>query len=148
VDDLSLSVERGEFGPANATVGGFIGQANMFEGRVVSIAEGAVKAALGSTTVILRGRGEGLTPGSGCRTFVKHERVSLSRGPSADAKNALACRVVGSTYLGKSTSYALMTAEGLSLKAIVPYRTSFEHFAIGDLVWASWTAADGRVFSG
>lgn len=133
--------------PANATVSSFIGQANMFEGRVLSIAGNTVEVALGSAALNLRGRGEALAPGDACKAFVKHERISLSRARSAIAENALACRVVGSTYLGESTSYAL-SAEGLSVKAVVPNRAGFEHFDVGDPVWATWAAADGRVFPG
>jgi spermidine/putrescine ABC transporter ATP-binding subunit len=131
--------------PANATVGSFIGQANVLDGTIVSIASGAVRVALEGGTEIL-GAGAGLLPGVSCKAFIKHERVSVARIPHAQVENGFAGRIVGKTYLGNSTSYAIGTAASLTLKAIVPNRAGFEHFEIGDDVFAAWAAADCQVF--
>ena len=70
----------------------------------------------------------------------------LARGRPTHGDNCFVGRVSGSTYLGDSTSYAVALAGGLALKAVVPNRSGFEHFAVGDEVVAVWPAAAGQVF--
>ena len=81
-----------------------------------------------------------------CKVFVKHERVALARTRPAQADNCFAGRVTGSIYLGDSTSYAVALAGGFALKAVVPNRSGFEHFAVGDEVVAAWAAVATLVF--
>jgi spermidine/putrescine ABC transporter ATP-binding subunit len=132
--------------PANATVGSFIGQANVLDGTIVSVASGTVRVVLDGGTEIL-GVGAGLSLGTPCKAFIKHERVSVARVQPAQVENRFAGRVIGKTYLGSSTSYAIGATANLTLKAIVPNRSGFEHFEIGDDVFAAWVAADSQVFA-
>jgi spermidine/putrescine ABC transporter ATP-binding subunit len=130
--------------PADTTVGSFIGQASVFEGEVVSTGDGRVRVKLAGD-VEIAAVGAVAQTGVPAKVFVKQERITMARARSANPENEFACRVVGRTYLGDSTSYAL-TADGLALKAIIPNRPEFERFAVGDQVFASWAAADSQVF--
>jgi spermidine/putrescine ABC transporter ATP-binding subunit len=132
--------------PANATVGCFIGQANVWDGVVLAVDEDRVRVKLAAGTDILTS-GASLASGQGCKVFVKHERIALTRARPTQADNCFAGRVSGCTYLGASTSYAVALAGDLTLKAVVPNRSGFEHFAIGDEVVATWAAAASEAFS-
>ena len=110
--------------PANATVGSFIGQANVLDGTVGvdCIRHGPGCARSGGTEIL--GVGVGLSPGTPCKAFVKHERVSLVRVQPAQVENRFAGRIVGKTYVGNSTSYGMGTGPpNLTLKGdVVPNR--------------------------
>ena len=131
--------------PANATVGSFIGQANVWIGTALAVNAERVRVKLAGAAAILA-TGTGLEPGQACKVFVKHERIALTRAQPADADNCFLGRVTGRTYLGDSTSYAVALAVNLSLKAVVPNRAGFEHFDVGDEVVAAWAAAASQVF--
>ena len=130
--------------PANATVSSFIGQSNILDGRVVEVTAEHVRVALDDRVQLLC-RGLGLSCGARCKAYVKHERMSLLRSRPEMPENSLAGRIVGKTYLGEATSYAIAT-DGLTLKAVIPNRAGFEHFEVGDEVFAAWAASDARVF--
>jgi putative spermidine/putrescine transport system ATP-binding protein len=132
--------------PANATVGSFIGQANVWTGTALAVNADRVRVKLVGGADILA-TGNGLTPGQVCKVFVKHERIALTRAKPAQADNCFAGRVTGRTYLGDSTSYAVALAGDLSLKGMVPNRFGFEHFDIGDEIIAAWAAAASQAFS-
>ena len=132
--------------PANATVASFIGQANVWDGVVLAVDGERIRVKLAGGAEILAS-GQGVAPGQACKTFVKHERIALARAHPAQADNCVAGRVSGSTYLGDSTSYAVALTGDLMLKAVVPNRSGFEHFAVGDEVVATWAATAGQVFA-
>jgi putative spermidine/putrescine transport system ATP-binding protein len=132
--------------PANATVGSFIGQANVWIGTALAVNADRVRVKLAGGADILA-TGTGLTRGRACKVFIKHERIVLTRAQPAHADNWFVGRVTGRTYLGDSTSYAVVLAGDLSLKGVVPNRSSFEHFDMGDEVFAAWAATESLVFS-
>jgi ABC-type Fe3+/spermidine/putrescine transport system ATPase subunit len=126
--------------PANATVGNFIGQANVWTGTVDAVNGERVCVKLyGGTEIVATGAN--LAPGQVCKIFVKHERIALTHAQSGAADNCFAGRISARTYLGDSTSYTVTLTGDLSLKSVVPNRAGFEHFDIGDDVFASWAAA-------
>jgi spermidine/putrescine ABC transporter ATP-binding subunit len=130
--------------PANATVSSFIGQSNILDGGVVAVTGEGVTVALGGKMEVL-GLGPGLPAGARCKAYIKYERISLLRSRPEKPENSFAGRIAGKTYLGDSTSYAV-AVEGLTLKAAVPNRAGFEHFDVGDEVFAAWAATDVQVF--
>jgi ABC-type Fe3+/spermidine/putrescine transport system ATPase subunit len=132
--------------PANATVGSFIGQANVWTGTALAVNADRVRVKLAGGADILA-TGTGLTPGRACKVFIKHERIALTRAQPAHTDNWFVGRVTGRTYLGDSTSYAVALAGDLSLKGVVPNRSGFEHFDTGDEVIAAWAATGSQVFS-
>jgi spermidine/putrescine ABC transporter ATP-binding subunit len=133
--------------PANATVGSFIGQANLWTGVAEVVNSERVRVKLAGGVHILA-TGTQLSPGQACKVFVKHERIMLSRARPAEADNCFVGRISARTYLGDSTSYAVAIAGDFPLKSVVPNRSAFEHFAVGDEVVAAWTAATSQAFPG
>lgn len=130
--------------PENATVSSFIGQSNVLDGKALSVTAAIVRVALNEKVEILC-TGIGLSPGARCKAFVKHERISVLRSRPEKPENWFAGRITGKTYLGDTTSYTV-AAEGLTLKAVIPNRDGFEHFDVGDDVFAAWAAIHSRAF--
>jgi spermidine/putrescine ABC transporter ATP-binding subunit len=131
--------------PANAIVSSFVGQSNVLDGKALSVAANNVRVALNGQAEILS-IGAGVSPGAPCKAFIKQERIVVTRGRPEQFENLFAGRIAGRTYLGDSTSYAVAVAGNVIIKAIVPNRGEFEHFDIGDDVFAAWRAADSQVF--
>ncbi|MDB5370554.1 MAG: Polyamine transporter, ATP-binding protein [Roseomonas sp.] len=129
--------------PATAFVSGFIGQANVLEGRVESTGAEAVLALPGGVT--LAGRGDGLAAGAATRAMVKHERMALCRAEPAQLANRFPCQVAERTYLGGSIAYRCEAA-GMTLTALLPNHPLFESFAPGDTAWIGWAATDCAFF--
>ena len=131
--------------PANAIVSSFVGQANVLTGKALSVAANNVRVMLNGQAEILC-TGAGASPGAPCKAFIKHERILLARGRSNQFENLFAGRITGRTYLGDSTSYVIAVAGSVIIKAVVPNRGEFEHFDIGEDVFAGWNATDSQVF--
>jgi spermidine/putrescine ABC transporter ATP-binding subunit len=131
--------------PANAIVSSFVGHANIFEGKVVSLVAPKVKVMLEDRSEVLC-TGTSVSPGADCRAFIKHERVALARVRPEEFENVFAGRIAARTYLGDSTSYAVAIAHNIVVKAIAPNRAGFEQFDIGDDVFTAWSAVDSQVF--
>ena len=131
--------------PANATVGSFIGQTNVWDGSVVAVEGDRVRVRLAGGLEIVA-TGTGLTAGQACRVFVKHEAIALSHERPESADNCVAGRVTGRTFLGGSTSYAVTATDALALEAVVPNRAGFEQFQPGEEVFAAWSTTACQVF--
>jgi putative spermidine/putrescine transport system ATP-binding protein len=131
--------------PANATVSSFIGQANMFEGSAAAVSADRVRVKLGDGTELLC-VGTGLHPGMPCRTFIKYERVTLSRNAPARFDNLFTGTIASRTYLGDSARYVVATDASLTLRSAVPYQPGFEQFDLGEKVFAAFRAADNLAF--
>jgi ABC-type Fe3+/spermidine/putrescine transport system ATPase subunit len=131
--------------PANATVSSFVGQANVLGGKVLSLAADGVRVMLDGQVEILC-TGAGIPLGAPCKAFIKHERVAVARDRPTRFGNLFGGRIVGRTYLGDSTSYAIAVGDNIIVKAVVPNRAEFEHFDMGDAVFVAWRAADSPVF--
>jgi putative spermidine/putrescine transport system ATP-binding protein len=131
--------------PANATVSSFVGQANVLGGKALSVADDGVRVMLNSQLEILCA-GAGISPGAVCKAFVKHERIAIARERPTQIGNLFDGRIVGRTYLGDSTSYAIVLEDNLIIKAVVPNRVEFEHFEMGEAVFVAWRPADSPVF--
>jgi ABC-type Fe3+/spermidine/putrescine transport system ATPase subunit len=123
----------------------FIGQANVVDGVVAAVGDRrvSVRAAGGAE---LSCTGSGLTAGTSCRAFIKHERVAVTRVAPLQGDNLFAGTISGRTYLGDSARYLVTTDKGLLLRSLIPHRPGFEHFNVGDKVFAAFAAADSLVF--
>jgi ABC-type Fe3+/spermidine/putrescine transport system ATPase subunit len=131
--------------PANATVGSFIGQANVWDGTVLAVDADRVRVRLAAGAELLA-IGTGVAAGAACKVFVKHEAITLTRARPQSSDNCVTGRIAGRTFLGGSTSYAVAAAGVLRLDAVVPNRAGFEQFTPGEEVFAAWAAAASQVF--
>ncbi|MFQ5438298.1 MAG: ABC transporter ATP-binding protein [Paracoccaceae bacterium] len=110
--------------PADRFVADFIGEANLIPCRVESVAAGKAEIAIGSLKHRLDARG--IKPGPAL-VAVRPGRVSLTPGPG---KDALAAKVVKSTYVGSHMEYLIDAGFGevfaTSDDVVNPFQTGQE----------------------
>jgi putrescine transport system ATP-binding protein len=125
--------------PNSRWVADFIGDVNLFEGRVgddgLSI-EGTAAGRLHLAAAVAA------APGTTVWAAVRPERIRISREqPSPEEKNRLAATIVEIGYLGEMSLYQARIADGTRVKAVVANagRGSERPFALEDRVWLSFS---------
>jgi putative spermidine/putrescine transport system ATP-binding protein len=131
--------------PANASVGGFIGQVNSLSGSVRAWQDGCARVAIADGLELL-GTGGNLAVGAAVTALVKQERVLLSREAPDAAENVFPGRIETRTFLGGSVLYGCRLA-GAAVNALLPSHPSLERFEPGDTVFARWSSSDCHVFT-
>jgi putrescine transport system ATP-binding protein len=135
--------------PLNRWVAGFIGDVNLFEGKVAlqDVDGVAVDSAAGRLRVISTDK---VTMGDTVWIAVRPERIQLvpvMSGNAAPAGNAIAGRVADIGYLGGVSVYQVALPDGTKVKATLASTTRLTERPIGldDEVWLNWPADAGRV---
>jgi putrescine transport system ATP-binding protein len=123
--------------PNSRWVADFIGEVNLFEGRVGGDRLSVEGTALGRLSV---GEKIAAEPGTTVWLAVRPEKMQIAPGApdrQADADNCVAATVVDIGYLGDLSVYKLKCAAGTELKAAVANTVRFGEDAIGwdDKVW-------------
>jgi putrescine transport system ATP-binding protein len=125
--------------PNSRWVADFIGDVNLFEGRVgddgLSI-EGTVAGRLHLAAAVAA------APRTTVWAAVRPERIRLSREqPSPEEKNRLAATIVEIGYLGELSLYQARIADGTRVKAVVANTGpgTERPFALEDRVWLSFS---------
>jgi ABC-type Fe3+/spermidine/putrescine transport system ATPase subunit len=137
--------------PATRFVASFIGDANLVDGVVESLADGVVVVRVGGLCVRSRRLGWERV-GEAITVCVRPERVRVvatteSRtddraGPRRDEAPPFLARVEDRAFSGSLVKYRL-GAEGLRLTAAVPYAHGATLFEVGASVLADWAADQG-----
>jgi putrescine transport system ATP-binding protein len=125
--------------PNSRWVADFVGDINLFEGRVgddrASIESGAAGWLRMAATIEAE-------PGTPIWVAVRPERMRITREkPSPDVQNCMAAKVVEVGYLGDLSIYQLLTASGTKIKAAVPNsgREADRAFGQGESVWLTFS---------
>jgi spermidine/putrescine ABC transporter ATP-binding subunit len=127
--------------PINRFVADFIGESNLFRGRVSAV-DGVVATIIGADGAIWRLAGSDLTrPDAEIGALVRPERPRRLE-PGEMAENVAEGEVVEAVYLGESIKYVLRTSGGLSLLVRWPYRAGGAALAPGTRLRVGWDAAD------
>jgi putrescine transport system ATP-binding protein len=129
--------------PANRFVAGFVGAANLFEGRLAEAGSGhAIVHSAEAGCPIYLDRGVGGAAGAVCWVALRPEIVELTREPPADRPlNCARGRVEAVAYLGGSSSVEVLLESGKRIQARRPGGVRGPELAPGDEVWAAWRAA-------
>lgn len=125
--------------PASRFVAEFVGEVNMFEGRVSPEAGGPVLVVEGLGAIPLPG--DTAAAGAAALLALRPERLRLARGRPQGF--AVAATVVSIGYMG-STSLVHLAAGDRRLKALLPGAAA-AGLERGSAVWASWSPADSVV---
>ncbi len=127
--------------PASLRVASFIGQINLMDGRVSSIADGVTVDIAGLGAVKTRPPGRPPAVGLPVTIGLRPERIEFGEG--GDTVWRAVVRDV--TYLGDASVYRLKLANGAEVRATRPNRAG--HAArLGEIVNVSWPAAAALVF--
>ncbi|MBZ0128077.1 MAG: ABC transporter ATP-binding protein [Rhodobacteraceae bacterium] len=136
--------------PNSRYVADFIGDINLIEGAVKSVARDIAEISWAESMEPLRATApEGLTKGANCCFAIRPEKVSISAERPEKAANALPGKVIDIGYLGNMSTYHVELANGQMVKAQVPNqnRLSRHAFTWEDAVWVSFTATAGLVLT-
>ena len=129
--------------PATRFVARFLGEANLFAGRVSGEAIGPWRVE--ATRLRERGLGEG----DDALVVVRPERMRIGRAGSADgapaAPNAAPGRVAEVVYLGTARKYVVDLEDGQTVQARVPAGEDRDRLTAGDEVLVGWDVEDGVV---
>ena len=127
--------------PKSRWVADFVGEVNLFEGRLGDDRRSVEGTAAGTLRTALK---PDATPGAAVGVAVRPEKVRVGREPPLPApENSMAGKVVEVGYLGDISVYRVRIGEGLIIKAVLAnvgggggYRVA----AVDDDVWRSCPA--------
>jgi putrescine transport system ATP-binding protein len=136
--------------PNSRWVADFVGDVNLIEGRVASVAgDGLVVESADKSSFHVKHE-KPVTPGDTVWIALRPEkvRIALAR-PASTGHNCLAGQVWDIGYLGDVSLYKVRTDNGLMMKAAVSNMTRMVERPIGwdDRVWLSWTPDAGVVLT-
>jgi putrescine transport system ATP-binding protein len=132
--------------PCSRWVAGFIGDVNLFEGRVAACEQDAtlVEAANGCRLRLI-GRSP-VAPDATVCIAVRPEKIEMATSAPAELReNCVSGRVFDIGYLGDVSVYRVRLDDGSEVKASIVNRTAMLKRLIGrdDVVWLSWTSDAG-----
>jgi putrescine transport system ATP-binding protein len=132
--------------PADRYVAGFIGDINLFEGRVTASDGGRVS--LASDEGLFAAEGSGPV-GETAWIAVRPEKVAVLIEPPPAGPNVLAGRILDYGYLGDWTTYLVETPTGRTLRAARANatRTTDRPLGCGDLVWLAFEPGSAVVLT-
>ena len=130
--------------PANRFVAGFLGEANLFEGRTVEVRSGLVFVhcpGLGHANLAVadRRQPQADTP---VAVMVRPERIALDGKAPDGHDNRLAATVEDCAFLGDAFLYRLVLPGGATIRVKTGNRGAGPRPERGEEVTLSWSAAD------
>lgn len=131
--------------PLSEFVAGFIGQSNIIEGTVESVADGYSIIDLGGAKV--RAKSSGAEPGRRVRLMVRPEKIKVSGESGA---GALSGQIESVVYLGESTQLKIEIESGHLITALEQNHVTFEqsHNRVGKTVFVSWEPSSAVILHG
>ncbi len=127
--------------PRTRFVAGFIGTSNLMTGTVTSF-EGStavLDAGPDGSLVVPEASAAGARLGRPLDITVRPEKIVISKQEPPAGRCRLRCRVTEVVYLGTSTQYAVVTADGTELTVFLQNSSDSQDVAErGDPVWLSW----------
>jgi putrescine transport system ATP-binding protein len=124
--------------PNSRWVADFVGEVNLFEGRLGDDGQSVEGTAAGRLQVAARADAE---PGQIVWVAVRPEKVRIAReAPPAGLANSVAATVVEIGYLGDTSLYRLRIRDGSQVKAVIANvgRLAEPAAALDQQVWLSW----------
>ncbi len=124
--------------PSSRWVADFVGDVNLFEGRLGDDGMSVEGTAAGRLRVAAKADA---APGQVVWVAVRPEKVRIARAPpSAGLDNCVAATVVDIGYLGDMSLYKLLTRDGSQVKAAIANvgRPAEDAVAVDAQVWLSW----------
>jgi len=136
--------------PNSRYVADFIGEVNLFEGRVFHSQAGEIALSVGEGLPEIIAVSEPRRKDEACTFAIRPEKVTVTAERPVDAANAMEGEVIDIAYLGNVSTYYVKVANGAMIKAQVANsrRVSRRDYTWEDRVWLSWTKTAGIVLPG
>ena len=132
--------------PASEFAANFIGESNVFRGRVIGRAEGLLHIAAENLRLKARMPG-GDRDVAGVTVVVRPEKIRLAEDGERVRENACEGRIVETLYLGESTKYRVRVDRLGELTVRSQNSGAGDRYANGDVVRVTWSADDTIVFA-
>ncbi|WP_439541718.1 ABC transporter ATP-binding protein [Hyphomicrobium sp.] len=136
--------------PNSRYVANFIGDVNLFEGKVVSVAGGFAEIDWGPGLARFKAVApEGCAGQQQVWLALRPEKIHIDLDKPSDASNAVEGKVVDVGYLGSISHYHVELANGQRVKALRTNssRTVDRPISWEDKVWLQWPAETGIVLT-
>ena len=136
--------------PNSRYVANFIGDVNLFEGKVLSQAGGFVEIEWGGGRARFKAAAPaGVSPGQLVWLSLRPEKIRITLDQPADGNNAVEGKVVDIGYLGSISQYNVELSNGEMVKALRANSASTVERPISweDRVWLEWPADAGVVLT-
>jgi putrescine transport system ATP-binding protein len=136
--------------PRSRFVADFIGEVNLFEGRVVSTGPGETAIEIGQNRRLLATEGNGARLEQTVWVAVRPEKIAIASAQSAEAGvNSFTGQVIDIAYLGDMSVYRVRLEGGPVVKASALNRAPHPRRMIArtERVWLSWPADAGIVLT-
>jgi putrescine transport system ATP-binding protein len=136
--------------PRSRFVADFIGEVNLFEGRVVSTGPSETAIEIGRNRRLLATEGNGARLEQTVWVAVRPEKIAIASEQSAEAGvNSFAGQVIDIAYLGDMSVYQVRLEDGPVVKASALNRAPHLRRMIArtERVWLSWPADAGIVLT-
>ncbi len=132
--------------PADRYVAGFVGDVNLFEGRIAACEGPLIRLATDDGALDAEGAG---VVGDAAWLAVRPEKVAVHTEPPADGRNRLAGTVLDYGYLGDWTTYLVETRPGRTIRAARANatRTLLRPLGCGDPVWLTFAPSSAVVLT-
>jgi spermidine/putrescine transport system ATP-binding protein len=124
--------------PASVFVAGFIGQANLWETSIDTIADGRADVRVGDQLVTGSTQGRSLSAGDAVTFMVRPERVKVTIDRPGAGGGSMRCDVIDYVFQGPVVRFALRSPDGSEIAAYVGADEGLPLLRPGDPVWASW----------
>jgi putrescine transport system ATP-binding protein len=132
--------------PNSRWVAQFVGDINLFEGRVAAADAGGTVVKDGNGRQFRVPATDAAAPGASVFVAVRPEKIEMSTSaPAQEQENCVAGRVRDIGYLGDLSIYKVRVDDGPEIKVAVVNRTALTERSIGrdDRVWLTWANAAG-----
>jgi putrescine transport system ATP-binding protein len=135
--------------PGTRFVANFVGNVNMFEGKVKSRAGDEVRIAGGSGAEIVVHNAGDAEAGKDVAFAIRPEKIRVSSRQPAHAVNAMQGEVYDIAYLGDMTVYHVKLGDGQVIKAsaLNASRASEDPLSWNDRAWISFSPDAGVVLT-
>jgi putrescine transport system ATP-binding protein len=133
--------------PNSRWVADFIGDVNLFEGRLGGDGQSVGGTAAGRLRVAMKSNA---APGGVVWVAVRPERIRITREPPLPGlDNCVAATIVDVGYLGDTSIYKLRLADGSQVKAAIANvdGRAERPLALDDKVWLIWPPESGMVLT-
>ncbi len=130
--------------PQTAFVADFIGDTNLFQGRVETATGTMLKVTTNSSLKFLVNAADIWNGGHQAIVSVRPEKISLSAEAPGSELNCFEGQVQNTMYLGTHIHYLVQLSSGDRLTVMQPNNTSEVAFRNHDPVYVHWSADDAR----
>jgi spermidine/putrescine ABC transporter ATP-binding subunit len=131
--------------PSSRFVASFIGESNLFEGRIVAVEPDRVSVDVPGIGLLIAPNRESVVADSDIAVTVRPEKIVFTDGGVFGSMNALDAVVEGVVFVGDSRRYEVRAGTGLHLVVKQHNRAGLRQYQPGDAVHLQWHVDDTRL---